>query len=71
VILIRNYDVSKKTRGGNSMKATNVKTQTEVQNENVHAQETSKVGTWISVGIVGLVILATYFVLYGLYMARV
>lgn len=53
------------------MKATNVKTQEEVQNENVHAQETSKVGTWISVGLVGLVILATYFVLYGLYMARV
>ncbi|MDQ0157409.1 hypothetical protein [Robertmurraya andreesenii] len=32
---------------------------------------TSKVGTWISVGVVGIVILATYFVLFGLYMARV
>jgi len=53
------------------MKATNVKAQEEVQNETVHVQETSKVGTWISVGIVGLVILATYFILYGLYMARV
>ncbi len=31
----------------------------------------SKVGTWISLGVVGAVILMTYFVLYGLYMARV
>jgi hypothetical protein len=53
------------------MKATNVKTQEQVQNENVKAHETSKVGTWISVGIVGAVILATYVLLYGLYMARV
>ncbi len=29
------------------------------------------VGTWISVGVVGAVILATYFVLFGLYMDRV
>ena len=28
-------------------------------------------GTWISVGVVGVVILATYLILYGLYMARV
>lgn len=28
-------------------------------------------GTWISVGVVGVVILATYLLLYGLYMARV
>ena len=27
-------------------------------------------GTWISVTVVGLVIVATYAVLYGLYMAR-
>ncbi|MCH1624108.1 cytochrome c oxidase subunit 2A [Fredinandcohnia quinoae] len=27
-------------------------------------------GTWISVGVVGAVILATYILLYGLYMAR-
>ena len=61
------------------MKDTNVDTQEEVlevivnenENENISVQETSKVGTWISVGIVGLVILATYFVLYGFYMARV
>lgn len=51
------------------MKALNEKTNEVTQNE--HNQEPSKVGTWISVGIVGLVILATYFVLYGLYMARV
>ncbi len=28
-------------------------------------------GTWVSVGVVGAVILITYIVLYGLYMARV
>lgn len=28
-------------------------------------------GTWISVGVTGAVILATYLLLYGLYMARV
>lgn len=33
--------------------------------------ETSLVGTYISVGIVAAVILLTYAVLYGLYMARV
>lgn len=53
------------------MKATNVQSQ-EVNSEvHVNVQETSKIGTWISVGMVGIVILATYFVLFGLYMARV
>ncbi|WHY01735.1 hypothetical protein [Neobacillus sp. DY30] len=28
-------------------------------------------GTWISVTVVGIVIVATYLVLYGLYMARI
>ncbi|WP_144553827.1 cytochrome c oxidase subunit 2A [Bacillus sp. X1(2014)] len=28
-------------------------------------------GTWISVSVVGVVILLTYFLLYGLYMSRV
>lgn len=28
-------------------------------------------GTWISVGVVGVVILVTYLTLYGLYMTRV
>ncbi|WP_453991909.1 hypothetical protein [Bacillus nitroreducens] len=28
------------------------------------------VGTWISVGVVGAVILATYLILFGLFMAR-
>lgn len=28
-------------------------------------------GTWISVGVVGVVILLTYFLLFGLYMDRV
>jgi hypothetical protein len=34
-------------------------------------QQESKVGTWISVGVVGLVILFTYFLLFGIYMDRV
>jgi hypothetical protein len=33
-------------------------------------EQDSKIGTWISVGIVGAVILVTYFVLFGLYMGR-
>ncbi|WP_180955743.1 hypothetical protein [Bacillus sp. V33-4] len=57
------------------MKATNVSSQDEVQNKHVNAQPdantSSKVGTWISVAVVGAVILGTYIVLYGLYMARV
>jgi len=55
------------------VKATDVKNHEDVQDENVPVNnlQTSKVGTWISVGIVGAVILATYFVLFGLYMARV
>lgn len=32
---------------------------------------TSKVGTWISVGVVAGVILVSYFILFGLYMSRV
>ncbi|MGS2777072.1 hypothetical protein ACVBAX_06800 [Robertmurraya sp. GLU-23] len=32
---------------------------------------TSKVGTWISVGMVAGVILVSYFILFGLYMSRV
>ncbi|MDQ0973310.1 hypothetical protein QFZ31_003188 [Neobacillus niacini] len=34
-------------------------------------QEAPLKGTWISVTVVGLVIVATYIVLYGLYMARI
>ncbi|WP_158318879.1 hypothetical protein [Robertmurraya kyonggiensis] len=41
------------------------------QNENKDGQASSKVGTWISVGVVALVILVTYFTLFGLYMDRV
>jgi hypothetical protein len=36
-----------------------------------HEQEAPLKGTWISVTVVGLVIVATYIVLYGLYMARI
>ncbi|WP_442599238.1 cytochrome c oxidase subunit 2A [Neobacillus sp. D3-1R] len=36
----------------------------------VNKEQESKVGTWISVGVVGAVILVTYFVLFGLFMAR-
>lgn len=41
------------------------------QDEVLVKDQESKVGTWISVAIVGAVILITYFVLFGLYMARV
>ncbi|MEQ2526775.1 hypothetical protein WMO40_08690 [Bacillaceae bacterium CLA-AA-H227] len=44
---------------------------TNPQNENKDVQASSKVGTWISVGVVALVILVTYFTLFGLYMDRV
>ncbi len=53
------------------MNRSNGKSKTVTQNGSRNSQEPSKVGTWISVAIVGVVILATYFVLYGLYMARV
>lgn len=53
------------------MKATNVQSQEVNREVHVKVLETSKMGTWISVGMVGIVILATYFVLFGLYMARV
>ena len=55
------------------MKVTDRKAQAEVQDEivEVASGDKSKVGTWISVGVVGAVILATYFILFGLYMARV
>lgn len=54
------------------MKASNLNVQEEVQieNENVSEQASSKLGTWISVGVVAAVILVTYFVLFGLYMDR-
>jgi len=55
------------------LKATDRNAQAEVQDEivEVTSGDKSKVGTWISVGVVGAVILATYFILFGLYMARV
>ncbi|WP_170169190.1 hypothetical protein [Mesobacillus subterraneus] len=54
------------------MKVSEVKNHEDVQEEKVTVSvQTSKIGTWISVGVVGAVILATYFVLFGLYMARI
>ncbi|WP_176167403.1 hypothetical protein [Mesobacillus jeotgali] len=55
------------------MKLTDVNDHEDVRNEKmtVNVHRTSKIGTWISVGVVGAVILATYFVLFGLYMARI
>lgn len=44
------------------MKATNVQKEKDTS---------SKVGTWISVGVVAAVILVTYFIMFGLYMDRV
>ncbi len=55
------------------MKASNVNNQEAVKGESGKGttHQTSKIGTWLSVGGVGAVILATYLVLFGLYMARV
>lgn len=39
--------------------------------EKLNGENDSKVGTWFSLGIVGLGILLTYFVLFGFYMDRV
>ena len=41
------------------------------RNKNTNMEHSEKlVGTWISVGVVGAVILATYILLFGLFMAR-
>lgn len=53
------------------MKTTNAHSREEIRNQSNNVDDTSKVGTWLSVGVVGVVILATYLVLFGLYMARV
>ncbi|HLO12561.1 MAG TPA: hypothetical protein VK190_10130 [Pseudoneobacillus sp.] len=37
---------------------------------NQDKEHESKIGTWISVGVVGAVILITYLVLFGLFMGR-
>lgn len=39
--------------------------------EKFDEEQVSHKGTWISLGVVGAVILITYLVLYGLYMSRV
>jgi hypothetical protein len=39
--------------------------------EKVDKEQDSHKGTWISLGMVGAVILITYFVLFGLFMDRV
>ena len=41
------------------------------KNKHNEQQEEPLKGTWISVGVVGVVILFTYLVLYGLFMSRV
>jgi hypothetical protein len=55
------------------VKASDVNNQGAVKGESGKGttHHSSKIGTWISVGVVGAVILATYLVLFGLYMARV
>jgi hypothetical protein len=41
------------------------------RNKNTNGGNSERlVGTWISVGVVGAVILATYILLFGLFMAR-
>ncbi|WP_157076652.1 hypothetical protein [Sutcliffiella cohnii] len=54
------------------MKASNLKAQEEVnlEKEHVSKQASTRIGTWISVGVVFAVILVTYFIIYGLYMDR-
>lgn len=42
-----------------------------VKGKKVEKHEAPLKGTWISLGVLFGVILVTYFVLYGLYMARV
>jgi hypothetical protein len=44
---------------------------TKVTNKSKNEHEAPLKGTWISVTVVGVVIVATYIVLYGLYMARI
>ena len=44
---------------------------TNVTNKSKKEHEAPLKGTWISVTVVGVVIVATYIVLYGLYMARI
>ncbi len=65
--MVPNYDVSKKNiRRLSWMGASKVN-----RNKNtVGEQQGPLVGTWISVGVVGAVILATYILLFGLFMAR-
>jgi hypothetical protein len=41
------------------------------QKEQMIEKHEKPVGTWFSVGVVGLAIAATYILLFGLYMARV
>lgn len=60
---VTNYDRTNKSQGDDftveTKKAAQIK------------EHDSKIGTWISLGVVAAGILVTYFVLYGLYMARV
>ncbi|MEK4148283.1 hypothetical protein NST02_14590 [Robertmurraya sp. FSL W8-0741] len=54
------------------MKASDhVQDEINVENENTDKLVTSKLGTWISVGVVAAVILVTYFIIFGFYMDRV
>ncbi len=64
---VPNYDVSKKNiRRLSWMGASKVN-----RNKNTNGGNSERlVGTWISVGVVGAVILATYLLLFGLFMAR-
>jgi hypothetical protein len=44
---------------------------TKVTKKSKQEHEAPLKGTWVSVTVVGVVIVATYIVLYGLYMARI
>lgn len=62
----------RKLREGILMKASDhVQDEINVEKENMDKLATSKLGTWISVGVVAAVILVTYFILFGFYMDRI
>lgn len=48
------------------MESANVNDEKKLDNKNV----SSRIGTYLSLGILGLVILVTYLLIFGLYMSR-
>lgn len=65
--MVPNYDVSKKNIRRLSWVGASKVNNSKNTNQDYQGP---LVGTWISVGVVGAVILATYLILFGLFMAR-